>query len=225
MNISKISRSEGQLNRLARRAMYLLKWIAENLGREDFTLSQILDDMPLEEAVSPTVVEECTARAKRLRALFDSALAQGLIQPTGKSYTLTKAGESRVYQASMKLVGHVYYAGPLTGDTVRWSTLGGKPFDESRTNSELVDDLLLKLYGPAMGELEVRDHRFDANDLLGELYKIARKQRTRRQHLAERARTTAAYNWLESNNWIESLEGDGVYIITLKGDQWLESAA
>jgi len=222
---SKTDRSEGQLNRLSRRALALLKWIREELGVENISLDQIHDTMPLEDAVEPSVIIACEGEIRRLKALFGELRQKNLIHmaETKDRWALTGPGKEYAVQASTRLMQELFGALSHTGDKIRWSTIGGKPLSEGRTDAQLINDLLVKII--CMKHYQMYGH-VDRDDVVGahKLDDLRNKQKTRREHQVERGRATAAFNWLVEQEYLEP-DGDGLYRISLKGDQYLEAEA
>jgi len=219
---SKPDRSESQLNRRVNRAIELLKWIGDELGREEFSLEQILDTAPLDEPVKPEEISECERRIARLEVVFAKLEAEKRVESVGKnSYILTDSGRRTVRWESMQRLRALFNAASYSQDRVRWTSLCGKPFDEGRTDDELGSDMLVRI------DISGRSPPFEKGELVGlnEMAVLRDRQRARRQQLNERARITAAFNWLKEEGYIESRDGDEVYSITIKGDQYLESAA
>ena len=218
---SKPDRSESQLNRYTSRALELLKWIGDELGHDEFSLEQILDTAPLDDPVKPEEVANCERRIARLDAIFARLEVEKRVESVGKnSYVMTDSGKRTAEWQSMLRLRALFNAASYSQDRVRWSSLCGKPFDEQRTDEELGHDMLVRISFSSCSP------PFENGDFVGlsELVVLRDKQRVRRQQLNERARITAAFNLLREEGYIDS-DGDEIYSITIKGDQYLESAA
>ena len=223
---SKLDRSAAQQTRRTNEALELLKWIAENLGHDEFTEAEILDDMPLEDPVKSDDITKCEQNVARLTDVFHRLFAKQLVGSVGNDrYVLTDLGKRKAVEHLRDLAQAVYAAANRSSSILRWPTLGGQPFGENRTKEELEQDMLVNIYISIVDEQyhpEFRKDRFIGQYKLDNLHV---RQKLRRQHLNDRGRRTAALKWLEKQGFVESPDDDGFYTISIKGDQYLEQQA
>jgi predicted transcriptional regulator len=221
---SKIALSQGQRKRIEDASLDLLVAIAETQGREEFSLAQILDSMPLEDKVTPEEVAACEQKIVRLKPIFHRMRELDYVRTIpDKQFRLTEQGSSFIFKQLFKRAAHMIEGARISDERVRWSTLGGKPFASNRDPADLMADMLIR----AMGSAYYPSQPCSIDLCTGEydLHEIRLREKTRRNQMNERARVTASFNWLQANGYIESEHDDDVYTTTTKGNIFLDEAA
>jgi hypothetical protein len=220
-NVSKLERSDNARSRFADEGLQLLKWIGEELPHDEFCLDAILDRVQVREPVDPTALSAAKENVARQEALFDKLVEGGYIQPAiADRFQLSESGTYRAAKLLSVFFERLRIASRIDSSRIGWKTIGGRQYNAERTDEELASDMLMHAYAASTKNEFFKGSVVD----YGPLHDLLVQDRMRRTDLADRARLTAAFNWLVRNEYIEPVEEEShLFCITMQGDALLES--